>query len=113
MTKQQTYAQLEEAAKHYASVTDQEAHGIDFIREVFIAGAEWQAEHSPLPDESDILRVGIKEGKRQMMKEAMEGTIWVDYGFPAPSCLQINLGHIKGNEEFHEGDKVRVIIVKE
>lgn len=35
---------LEEAANHYASVTDQEAHGIDFIREVFIAGGEWDRE---------------------------------------------------------------------
>ena len=35
---------IEEAAGHYASVTDPEAHGIDFIREVFIAGAEWDRE---------------------------------------------------------------------
>ena len=94
MTKQQTYAQLEEAAKHYASVTDQEAHGFDFIREVFIAGAKWQ--------------------KEQNMEEAVEGDIWVDHGFASvPASLQINLGYIKGNEEVHEGDKVRVIIVKE
>ena len=37
---------LEEAANNYASVTDPEAHGIDFIREVFIAGAEWRDEKS-------------------------------------------------------------------
>ena len=43
---------IEEAAEHYASVTDPEAHGIDFMREVFIAGAEWYRE--------------------QMMNEAME-----------------------------------------
>lgn len=35
---------IEEAAEHYASVTDPEAHGIDFMREVFIAGAEWYRE---------------------------------------------------------------------
>lgn len=51
----ETPKDLEEAAEHYASVTDQEAHGIDFIREVFIAGAEWQ--------------------KEQMLKEAVEKTV--------------------------------------
>ena len=35
---------LEEVAEHYASVTDPEAHGIDFIREIFIAGAKWDRE---------------------------------------------------------------------
>ena len=47
-----------------------------------------------------------------MMKDAVEGYVWTDYSFSNPSCLQINLGPIKGNEEVHEGDKVHIIIIK-
>ena len=75
---------LEEAAEHYASVTDPEAHGIDFIREVFIAGADWQ--------------------KEQMMKEAVEGKII----FLLNGDVAIN---ICDTDEYKLGKKVCVIVL--
>lgn len=75
---------LEKAAEHYASVTDPEAHGIDFIREVFIAGAEWQ--------------------KEQMMKEAVEGKII----FLLNGDVAINIGD---TDEYKLGKKVCVIVL--
>ena len=74
---------IEEAAKHYASVTDPEAHGIDFMCEVFIAGAEWDRE--------------------QMMKEAVEGVLVDNVDGTQEICLHGN----------RYGDKVKLIIVKE
>lgn len=60
----------------------------------------------------DGIIAGAKWQKEQMMKEAVEGYVWVDYGFDSiPSYLQINLGPIKGNDEVHDGDKVRVIVL--
>ena len=78
---------IEEAANHYASVTDPEAHGIDFIREVFIAGAECDRE--------------------QMLKDAVEGEVVKDISNKLAVTAKINL------DGFKFGDKVRVIIVKE
>ena len=88
---------IEEAAKHYASVTDPEAHGIDFIREVFIAGAEWQ--------------------KEQMMEKAIEGIVE-----RAPSGKAISVKHEGGGDywafgnevakQFNLGDKVRIVVCK-
>ena len=75
---------LEEAAEHYASVTDPEAHGIDFIREVFIAGAEWDRE--------------------QMMKEAVEGKIH-------PDDYEIWVNLVGYGYKFNDGEKVRVIVL--
>ena len=75
---------LEEAAEHYASVTDPEAHGIDFIREVFIAGAEWDRE--------------------QMMKEAVEGKIH-------PDDYEIWVNLVRYGYKFNDGEKVRVIVL--
>lgn len=80
---------LEEAANHYASVTDPEAHGIDFIREVFIAGAEWQ--------------------EKQMMKEAVEGEIFDDYDKDTCEHHLTILSSVPSG--YKDGDKVRVIII--
>lgn len=78
---------IEEAANHYASVTDPEAHGIDFIREVFIAGAECDRE--------------------QMMEEAVETVVSLEAGgFPV---VEFSVGKFG----LKVGDKVKVIIVKE
>jgi len=80
---------LEEAANHYASVTDPEAHGIDFISEVFIAGAEWQ--------------------EKQMMKGAVEGEIFDDYDKDTCEHHLTILSTVPSG--YKDGDKVRVIII--
>lgn len=108
---------LEEAANHYASVTDQEAHGIDFIREVFIAGAEWQAEQllkgSPLPEETILFNKGVEEGKRLMMEEAVEGEVcipnfWVEHKEGKELVVRAEISKELG---FKFGDKVRIIVI--
>ena len=81
---------IEEAADSYARVTDPEAHGIDFIREVFIAGAEWDRE--------------------QMMEKAVEAKfISMDEGIIKYSPLFTR----KLKQIFRPSDKIRIIIVKE
>ena len=78
---------VEDAAKNYASVTDPEAHGIEFMCEVFVAGAEWDRE--------------------QMMAEAVDTVVSLDAGgFP---FIEFGVGKFG----LKVGDKVRVIIVKE
>lgn len=81
---------IEEAANHYASVTDQEAHGIDFIREVFIAGAEW--------DREQMLKNAV-EADVNAYRDLAAGKSWAEFIVEMPTN---NLG-----------DKVRIIIVKE
>lgn len=90
----------EEAAEHYASVTDPEAHGIEFICEVFVAGAEWDRE--------------------QMMEGAVEGHITnaggefgydvAAFRFDENHTYTVLLPHEEGRKR---SDKVRIIIVKE
>lgn len=76
----------------------------------FIAGAKWQAEHTPFPEDTVLFNKGVAEGKRLMMEEAVEadvntyrdlaaGKSWAEFVVEMPTN---NLG-----------DKVRIIIVKE
>ena len=115
---------IEEAAEHYASVTDPEAHGIDFIREVFIAGGEWQEEqmketHCPRSEKWKEVEEtarheyenGWKDGKEEMMKDAVEGMVRKDgtigyFEFSNEQQFHSLL------EQFQDCDKVRIIIVK-
>lgn len=75
--------------------------GID----AFIAGAKWQAEHTPLPEDSVLFNKGVEEGKRLMMEDAVEGVV-DDCGTPARLRLEMPGG------SFGIGDKVRVIVMK-
>ena len=106
---------LEEAAEHYASVTDPEAHGIDFIREIFIAGAEWQEEKDQetikLAEDHAFL-AGADWQKEKMLKEALEGQVRKDgtigyFEFSNEQQFHSLL------EQFQDCDKVRIIIVKD
>lgn len=60
---------LEEAAEKFAVFYDQgTCDGI--AQDCFIAGAKWQAEHTPLPEDTVLFNKGVEEGKRLMMEEA-------------------------------------------
>ena len=83
---------IEEAANHYASVTDPEAHGIDFIREVFIAGAECDRE--------------------QMLKDAVEGEVY-KFGEVAYVKERNNAELTKYLSQFNNGDRVKIIVIHE
>ena len=101
---------LEEAAdNHIRKVVDAAGHpGWDWttqdIADAFIAGAKWQAEHAPLPEDAVLFNKGVEEGKRLMMEEAEEGEVILN---PYPI---ICLDDCK-NYDFKDGDKVRIIIL--
>ena len=78
----------------------------DEIRDAFIAGAKWQSEHTPLPEDTVLFQKGVEEGKRLMMEGAMEGE--VENAFLGIVYLRKNLV----DEGYSAEDKVRVIIVK-
>lgn len=84
------------------------------LAEAFLAGAEWQKEQMMdewLKDRDGCFWDGVEEGKQamkeQMMKEAVEGTV---HNFSSNKPHPTVLVDAKG---FNQGDKVRIIIVKE
>ena len=97
---------LEEAAWGYASKECEKA--------AFIAGAKWQAEQflksSPLPEDTVLFNKGVAEGKRLMMEEAVEYEVW-DFSSSLEAYPHVNIP--LDNKQYHSGDKVRIIIVKE
>lgn len=99
---------LEEAAKEWA-----EAHYKDLVSQQvcaddFIAGAKWQAKHSPLPEDSVAFNNGVEEGKRLMMEEAVEGEI----GYWNQRGLSIRLDKSLEKLGYDEDTKVKIIIIK-
>lgn len=75
----------------------------------FIAGAEWQADHAPLPEDTVLFQKGVEEGKRLMLEGAVEadvntyrdlaaGKSWAEFVVKMPTK---NLG-----------DTVRIIVLK-
>lgn len=81
---------------------------IEYARKRFITGAEWQAEHAPLPEDTVLFNKGVEEGKRLMMEDAVEGEV-LDLGI---NYLDLSLFDAE-KIGIKEGDKVRIIIVKE
>ena len=79
---------------------------IEYARKRFITGAEWQAEHAPLPEDTVLFNKGVEEGKRLMMEDAVEGEfLYTPYPTIAlDDCKDYN---------FKDNQKVRIIIVKE
>lgn len=78
------------------------------LAEIFIAGAKWQVEHAPLPEDTVLFQKGVEEGKRLMMEEAVEGEVYLYHSYNRDATA-ILVDIPKENL----GDKVRVIIVKE
>lgn len=114
---------LEEAAWGYASK--------ECEKDAFIAGAKWQEEHTPLPEDAvlfqkgvaegrrlseeergfirdEVFREGMKYGYRCLLEEAVEGEIQMRYS----GCLCAKTIRAINEDKFKFGDKVRIIIVK-
>ena len=77
--KEQPSEHLEEAAKagarqYYVAGGYSPFPNIEYgaYKNGFIAGAEWQKEQMPMPEDTVIFQKGIAEGKRLMMEEAVE-----------------------------------------
>lgn len=83
---------------------------IEYARKRFIAGAKWQAEQllksSPLPEDTVLFNKGVEEGKRLMMEEAVEGII-------TTRSMAGNIVTAHVDYRYKDGQKVRIIIVKE
>lgn len=76
------------------------------VRPAFIAGAKWQAAHAPLPEDTVLFQKGVAEGKRLMMEEAVEG--YVNYYEDSGGIL---MAEAQVGCPYHNGDKVRIIIL--
>lgn len=70
--------------------------------------AEWGMNQCPLPEDTTIFLKGVAEGKRLMMEEAVEG--YVNYYEDAVGIL---MAEAQVGCPYHNGDKVKIIIVKE
>ena len=79
-----------------------------YVKDAFIAGYKYRAEHAPLPEDTVLFNKGVEEGKRLMMMDAVDAIVEDWNPDPEPE-ITIPLNP----EEFTRGDKVRIIIVKE
>lgn len=88
---------------------------VEYARKRFIDGAKWQADNTPLPEDTVIWNDGFKTGreigerdmKEQMMEQAVDATVHLEPGaFPV---IEIGVGRFG----LKVGDKVKIIIVKE
>ena len=108
---------LEEAAEEYLDKLFGKGRHQPFYKELFIAGAKWQADHTPLPEDTVLFNKGVEEGKRLMMEEAVEGTV-----IKTDKHTSVRYKSFYGTDryfygiadkQFKPGDKVLIIIVKE
>lgn len=70
---------LEEAANNYLDGVYGKMPHSDLHIAIFIAGAKWQADHNPLPEDTVLFNKGVAEGKRLMMDEWLkdrDGCFW-------------------------------------
>lgn len=58
---------LEEAAVNW--ICNHKNGEVLYVKDAFIAGAKWQADHTPLPEDTVLFNKGVEEGKRLMMEE--------------------------------------------
>ena len=117
---------LEEAAVNW--ICNHKNGEVLYVKDAFIAGAKWQADHTPLSEDTVLFNKGVEEGKRlaeeeqadlftivaldstqrakeQMMKKAVDGEIAKDNR--GNNVLRVGLF----NNGFEIGDKVRVIVL--
>lgn len=77
--------------------------------------AKWGADHTPLPEDTVLFNKGVEEGKRLMMEEAVDIRVQRS-PLNGPLGISAYCCNFPSNHPFYhckEGDKVRIIIVKE
>lgn len=81
------------------------------VRPAFIAGWKCRDDQMPMPEDTVLFQKGVAEGRRlereDMLKDAMEGQI---YGSDGDHWIE---SEIYENLKGKEGDKVRIIVLKE
>lgn len=74
--------------------------------------AKWQADHAPLPEDTVIFQKGIAEGKRLMLEEAVECSVYA--GKEGDKWIVSYIGNYESMlKTCKSGDTVRIIIVNE
>lgn len=96
---------LELASERYACKFSSSKYGHDKIKTAFKAGANWQEEQDNICYE-EIFEEGAKWQNEQMMAKAVDGEV----GYWNIRGLSVNM---ELPSKFEEGDKVKLIIVKE
>ncbi len=107
-------ADLEEAANEFAEeewdgMHDDAGNALftqEYIEYSFIEGAKWQANHTPLPEDTVLFNKGVAEGKRLIMEEAVEKTVFQVTRKRTP-VIMLTLDA----NEYKDGDKVHVIVI--
>lgn len=104
-------ADLEEAAKDYTDSSEWLiGENLEHIEASFIAGAKWQKQHDAELigiAHNDGITIGMTKQREQMMDEAVEG--YVNYYEDSGGIL---MAEAQVGYPYHNGDKVRFIIVK-
>ena len=109
-SKKPVPADLEEAAEEYLDKLFGKGKHQPFYKELFIAGAKWQAEQDDKELSEKIAsayQLGLADKEKQMMKEAVEGVIDYVYDEKGDAYKAIRLDWLVGDF----GDKVRVIVL--
>lgn len=105
-----------ENCENYVDEEDGVTYIEEALRNTFKAGAEWQAERllkgSPMPEDTVIFEKGIEEGKRLMMKDAVEGKVY-KFGEVAYVKECNNTELTKYLSQFNNGDRVKIIVIHE
>lgn len=74
--------------------------------------AKWGARHAPLPEDTVLFNKGIAEGKRLMLEEAVECSVYA--GKEGDKWIVSYIGNYESMlKTCKNGDKVRIIIVNE
>ena len=74
--------------------------------------AQWGADHAPLPEDTVIFNKGVAEGKRLMLEDAVECSVWA--GKEGDKWIVSYIGNYESMlKTCKNGDKVRIIIVNE
>ena len=90
-------------------------HRIPTFSDAINYGIEWHQKQMPLPEDTLIYQKGVKEGKRLMMEEAVEGEV-----IKTDKHTSIRYKSFYGTDryfygiadkQFKAGDKVRIIIL--
>lgn len=86
-------------------------HDVEFAyRDGIIAGAEWQASQMPMPEDTVLFNKGVAEGRRLEREDMLKDAV---VGIAQPDDCEIWVNLVGYGYKFNEGDKVRIIIVKD
>lgn len=107
----------EEAAKKYLDSLFGKGKHNDFNIHLFIAGWKCRDDQMPMPEDTVLFQKGVVEGRRlekeDMLGDAVEGYMDKDHIVTEGPFYYIRSRNLDLPNGLKEGDKIRIIIVKE